>query len=150
MTVEFVDTNVLVYAYDRSAGPKNLRAAALIDRLWSGNAGGTSIQVLQEFFVVTTRKIARPLRPDKARTIIGDMGAWRLHRPSVEDVLGAIDIAERARISFWDGMIVRSASTLGAAVIWSEDLQAAVKISGVRISDPFLDDRSLTGPGKLP
>ena len=147
MAVEFVDTNVLVYAYDRSAGQKNRRAAALMERLWSGNAGSTSIQVLQEFFVITTRKIARPLRPERARTIIGDMGAWRIHRPSIEDVLGAIEIAEKACISFWNGMIVRSASAQGATVVWSEDLQAGGKISGVRIHNPFLDDRALTGPG---
>lgn len=142
MTVEFVDTNVLVYAYDRSAGPKNRKAAGLMERLWSGNTGCTSIQVLQEFFVITTRKIAKPLRPEKARTIIGDMGSWRVHRPSVEDLLGAVDIAEKARISFWDGMVVRSASALGATVIWSEDLQSGGNISGVRIRNPFLDDRA--------
>lgn len=145
MTVEFVDTNVLVYAYDRSAGPKNRRGAALMERLWSGNTGCTSIQVLQEFFVITTRKIAKPLRPERARTIIGDMGAWRVHRPSVEDVLGAIDIAEKARISFRDGMVVRSASAQGATVIWSEDLQSGGNISGVWIRNPFLDDRALNG-----
>ena len=142
MTVEFVDTNVLVYAYDRSAGSKYRRASALMEKLWSGNGGCTSIQVLQEFFVITTRKIAKPLRPERARAIIGDMGAWRVHRPSVEDVLFAIDIAEKARISFWDGMVVRSASVQGATVIWSEDLQSGGNISGVRIWNPFLDDRA--------
>lgn len=145
MTVEFVDTNVLVYAYDRSAGPKNRKAASLMERLWSGNTGCTSIQVLQEFFVITTRKIAKPLRPERARTIIGDMGAWRVHRPSIEDVLGAIDIAEKSRISLWDGMVVRSASAQGATVIWSEGLRSGGNISGVRIRNPFLSDRSLNG-----
>ncbi|MCL5884333.1 MAG: PIN domain-containing protein [Deltaproteobacteria bacterium] len=137
MSAEFVDTNVLVYGCDRSAGRKHEKAAALLNRLWEEETGCMSVQVLQEFFVVATRKIPRPLGPDRARGIIADFGAWRIHSPGVEDVLGAIDLAGRSRISFWDAMVVRSAAALSAGVLWSEDLQAGRKIAGVLVRNPF-------------
>ena len=55
---QFVDTNILIYAHDRSAGPKHLRAKALIQELWDSGGGYLSIQVLQEFYVNVTRKDA--------------------------------------------------------------------------------------------
>ncbi len=60
-TGRFVDTNVLVYAHDRSAGTKHARARALLEELWDGRDGCLSVQVLQEFFVAVTRKVPRPL-----------------------------------------------------------------------------------------
>jgi predicted nucleic acid-binding protein len=58
---QFVDTNVLVYAYDVTAGRKHDHARALVEHLWEALEGCLSVQVLQEFFVTTTRKIPRPL-----------------------------------------------------------------------------------------
>lgn len=141
MSDEFVDTNILVYACDRSAGRKHEMSAALMDRLWDDAKGCTSTQVLQEFYVIVTRKIGKPLAPDRARAIIADFGAWPVHSPAVEDVLAAIDISAKTRISFWDGMIVRSAAALSAGILWSEDLDAGSVMSGVRILNPFTDVR---------
>jgi predicted nucleic acid-binding protein len=59
----FVDTNVLVYAHDDSAGAKRDQARLLVEQLWDSREGCLSVQVLQEFFVTVTRKIARPLGP---------------------------------------------------------------------------------------
>jgi predicted nucleic acid-binding protein len=76
---QFVDTNVLIYAHDRSAAAKHGRAHALLTGLWDNQAGCLSIQVLQEFYVNITRKVARPLDYATARQIVADLGSWRIH-----------------------------------------------------------------------
>ena len=53
-----VDTNVLIYAHDRSAGSKHDQARLLLRGLWENRTGCLSIQVLQEFYVNVTRKVA--------------------------------------------------------------------------------------------
>ncbi|HZY46016.1 MAG TPA: PIN domain-containing protein, partial [Anaerolineae bacterium] len=110
---QFVDTNILVYAHDSSAGAKHIRARALLAELWRSNTGCLSIQVLQEFYVNITRKVARPLDQDTARQIIVDLGRWTVHSPTVNEVVEAIALQERHTLSFWDAMIVTSAIHLG-------------------------------------
>ena len=140
MTAEariFVDSNVLVYAYDTSAGHKRERAVAVLDELWRDRRGALSIQALQEFFVTVTSKLPRPIAVADARRIIVNLGRWRMHEPDVEDVTQAIDIHRDYEISFWDAMIVRSAAELGCDVLLSEDLNAGQTYRGVRVSNPF-------------
>jgi len=82
--LQFVDSNVLIYAYDATAGVKHERAKALIARLWETRDGCLSIQVLQEFYVTVTRKVARPLAADVAAEVVADLAAWRgLQRPDL-------------------------------------------------------------------
>lgn len=50
--LQFVDTNILIYAHDRSAGAKYIRARQLLSELWQTRSGCLSIQVLQEFYVI--------------------------------------------------------------------------------------------------
>ncbi len=138
---QFVDTNVLVYAHDRSAGAKHRRARALLADLWDSQAGCLSIQVLQEFYVNITRKVARPLDPADARQIVADLGHWHIHSPTVNAVLDAITLQQRHGLSFWDAMIVTSAIQLGCAIVWSEDLNAGQDYDGARVANPFLQNK---------
>src|ERR1700684_3735272 len=78
----FVDTNVLVYAHDDSAGGKRGQARALVEQLWEARDGCLSVQVLQEFFVTVTRKIAKPLSAEAAKEIVADYSRWYLHVPA--------------------------------------------------------------------
>jgi predicted nucleic acid-binding protein len=133
----FVDTNVLLYAHDGSAGIKQEQARALVEQLWESREGCLSVQVLQEFFVNVTRKIAKPLDTEAAKEIIADLSHWHMHVPAADDVLGAIGIHQRAGISFWDSMIVRSASEMGCDVLYSEDLNAGQEYFGVCVVNPF-------------
>jgi predicted nucleic acid-binding protein len=133
----FVDTNVLVYAYDRTAGEKRSRAKSLIDTLWMDARGCISLQVLQEFYVTVTTKIPRPLKAEVAAEIVRDLSYWRLHAPVAEDVLGAIDLQQRQGISFWDAMNLWSAQQLDCETIWSEDLSQGQRYNGVRVVNPF-------------
>jgi len=133
----FVDTNILLYAHDESAGDKHDRARALVEQLWESREGCLSVQVLQEFFVNVTRKIAKPLDAAMAKEIVADFSRWYLHVPGADDVLAAIGIHQRTGISFWDAMVIRSAAEIGCAVLYSEDLNAGQEYSGVRVENPF-------------
>ena len=57
----FVDTNVLVYAYDQAAGSRHDRARDLVETLWNAGRGVLSTQVLQEFYVNIQRKTRPPV-----------------------------------------------------------------------------------------
>ena len=135
--LQFVDTNVLIYAHDRSAGEKHLRARELVTGLWESGEGCLSIQVLQEFYVNVTRKVAKPLTPEAAAQIIADLSVWQVYRPGVEDVLDAIRLQSRYRISFWDAMIIASALQSGCQTIWSEDLNPGQTYDQVKVLSPF-------------
>ena len=133
----FVDANVLVYAHDASAGKKKLAAERLVASLWDRGGGCLSVQVLQEFFVTVTRKVADPLSPDEAADRIRNFRAWTVFVPRLDDVLSAIALHEQWRVSFWDAMIVHAAAELGCDVLWTEDLQDGQVVQGVRIRNPF-------------
>lgn len=135
--LQFVDTNILIYAHDRSAGEKHIRARDLVSELWQTGEGCLSIQVLQEFYVNVTQKVARPLAPEAAAQIIADLSVWQVHCPGVQDVLDAIGLQARYRISFWDAMIVASALQLGCKTLWSEDLNPGQSYDQVRVLNPF-------------
>jgi predicted nucleic acid-binding protein len=133
----FVDTNVLVYAYDLSAGEKHEQARRLVEELWRTRRGCISVQVLQEFFVNITRKIPTTLPTQTARELIQDLSHWKTHAPDEQSVLAAIDLHERASLSFWDAMILHSASSSGCETIYTEDLNAGQSYDGVMVENPF-------------
>jgi predicted nucleic acid-binding protein len=134
---QFVDTNVLVYAYDKSDEEKRLRAADLITTLWEYRLGCLSIQTLQEFYVTMTRKIREPLSSAAAEEILVDLSSWQIHRPTVTDMQAAIALQRNYQISFWDAMILQSAHALKCTVVWSEDLGDGQIYGGVRVRNPF-------------
>ena len=135
--LQFVDTNILVYAHDRSAGVKHIQASDLLLDLWQTRSGCLSIQVLQEFYVTITRKVAMPLAYTEAAAIVGNLTHWRVYAPGPKDLLGAIDLEHRCQISFWDAMIVHSAARLGCKLIWSEDFNPGQIYDGIRLLNPF-------------
>lgn len=133
----FLDTNLLVYAYDRSAGQKHILAAELVEACWENENGCLSIQVLQEFFVTVTRKIAAPLDPQTARQIVADLAQWRLHAPEAHDLLQAIDLQQNYQLAFWDAQVIQSASSLGCKLLLSEDLTHGQLYGDVQVTNPF-------------
>lgn len=133
----FMDTNILVYAYDRSAGKKHSIAAQLVRDCWENETGCLSIQVLQEFFVNVTRKIAAPLDLSTARQLVADLAQWHVQAPEVNDILQAIDFQARYQLSFWDAMVVQSAARLGCKQLLSEDLNHGQMYGEVQVVNPF-------------
>ena len=102
----FIDSNVLIYAYDQDAGSKRARAGELLAGLWGSAAGVVSVQVLQEFFTNATRKLKQPLDLAKAREVVRIYGEWVAAPTDPSHVLRAIDIMQGYQLSFWDSMIV--------------------------------------------
>jgi predicted nucleic acid-binding protein len=135
----FVDTNVLLYAFDTSAGEKRGRALEVIDTAWRDGNGCVSVQVLQEFYVNATRKLERRLPVETAKRLVASLSRWEVHAPEAEDVLSAIDLQQHAHLSFWDAMVLQSAGKLGCSLLYSEDLNAGQRIAGVTIVNPFIE-----------
>jgi predicted nucleic acid-binding protein len=134
---EFVDANVLVYAFDASAAAKQAAAERLLSRLWDTGTGCLSIQVLQEFFVTVTRKVAQPLSIDEAADRIREFATWKIFAPTAKDMLAAIALQKQAVLNFWDAMVVEAAAESGCDVLWTEDLNDGQLLRGVRIRNPF-------------
>lgn len=134
---EFVDTNVFVYAFDASSGEKGEKARELVRDLWERERGCLSLQVLQELYVTLTRKVGRPLSPEAASRLVEDLSAWPCHEPSRVDLLDAIALARKSKVSLWDALILQSARRSGCDVLWSEDLNAGQKLAGVVVRNPF-------------
>ena len=135
--LEFIDTNVLLYALDHTEKMKQAQAEALLERLWRDHSGCLSVQVLQEFYVNATRKLSKPLDSDTARQVIEDYSLWIVHAPGSASVLAAVDISRQHRVSFWDALILESALEIGAEVVWSEDLNAGQHFDGLVVQTPF-------------
>ena len=132
----FIDTNVLVYAYDIDAGSKQRKAEKALISLRQQKLGALSMQVLQEFYSTVTRKLKPPIPRAEARAIVEDFSHWCV-APTAADIQEAFQIEDQAQIGFWDAMIVAAAVRAGATRILSEDLNPGQTIAGIQIENPF-------------
>ena len=138
MTVKtFVDTNILVYAHDRSAGAKREAARGRLEELWATRCGVVSTQVLQELYAIVTRKVATPLPVVEARQLVNDYLVWECIVNGPDAIVGAFDYESRYRISFWDSLIVHAANVSEASILLSEDLNSGQRYGGVLVENPF-------------
>ena len=132
-----MDTDVLLYAFDTSAAENRAMALDLVRDVWRVGNGCVSVQVLQEFYVNATRKLARPVTADTAARIVASLSHWEVHAPGADDVLSAIVLHRSARLSFWDAMVVTSAHAMGCELLYSEDLNTGQSIGGVTVVHRF-------------
>jgi predicted nucleic acid-binding protein len=137
--LDFVDTNILLYAHDRTDQQKQQRAEDLLRRLWATRTGAISTQVLQEFYSVATRRWSPRMERDQARQIVATYRAWRCMQIDVDAILAATDLEERHQLALWDALIVVAARRAGATRLFTEDLNHGQIIEGVRIVNPFAD-----------
>jgi predicted nucleic acid-binding protein len=131
----FVDTNVFVYADDRSARTKRVRARAVLSELIRAKRAVVSTQVMQEYFVAAIKKLG--LSPERARIRIERLNRLDVVLIRPELILGAVDLCRLHTLSFWEALVVRSASAAGCGRLLTEDLQDGQTIDGVRIENPF-------------
>jgi predicted nucleic acid-binding protein len=132
----FFDTNVLVYADDKSAPAKQRRAIELVAEHRRARTGVVSLQVLQEYFVTVTRKLRVDARI--ARRKVELLAEFDVAAPEVSDILAAIDLHRLHGLSFWDALIVRAAQQAGCAVLLSEDMQNTRDVDAIRVVNPFV------------
>ncbi|HXC90777.1 MAG TPA: PIN domain-containing protein [Stellaceae bacterium] len=132
----FFDTNVLLYSISRDSGEaeKRERAIELLDL----NDGALSVQVLQEFYVQTTR----PTRPDPlpheiAANLIHTWTRFRVQEIDLVILSAALEIKAAHGFSYWDSAIIAAARALGCRELYSEDMSHGRRVDGVVILNPF-------------
>jgi predicted nucleic acid-binding protein len=133
---DFLDTNVLVYAYDISDPKKQRIAQDLVERAISGDAVA-SPQVLAEFAATLLHKLSPPARPEDVTTILDALGPIRLISQDAGVVRRAVEAHAAYGLHFYDGMIVAAAERAGCECIWSEDLNHGQKYFGATVTNPF-------------
>jgi len=134
----FVDTNVLVYAHDRSAGRRYQLAKELLERLWIERRGVLSTQVLQEFCAAVLRKSARPAKMEELEERLDAFLHWEVVVNSAAAALEALQLQKRHQVSFWDALILRAAAVAEADVLYSEDLSHGQSYGRVQVVNPFV------------
>lgn len=131
----FIDTNVFVYADDGAAPTKQARARSVLSELIRGKRAVVSTQIMQEYFAAAIRKLG--LSSDRARVRVERLNRLDVILVRPELILGAIDLCRLHDLSFWDALVLRSASAAGCGRLLTEDLQHGRIIDGVTIENPF-------------
>jgi len=131
----FLDTNILVYAYDLDAPGKRAVAQQLVEEGWA-NLGRTaiSVQVLQELHA-NLRKRRVPLV--EAAQVLRDFATWPVVDNTLELLLAVLQDQQRWKLSLWDALIVAAARASGASELITEDLSDGQDYGGVRARNPF-------------
>jgi predicted nucleic acid-binding protein len=133
----FVDTNVLVYSRDRSEKKKQPLADAWRQALWRTGKGRLSIQVLNEYYQVVTRKLSPGLPRADARAELRDLWHWQPIPLNQAVIEAAYDAEDRWSLSYWDALIVAAAMHAECEVLLSEDLSAGQVYDGLQVVNPF-------------
>lgn len=137
----FIDTSLLVYAYDLSEPRKQERALSVLDSLASAEAGAISTQVLSEFYVTVTGKIAKPLAlPDAMSRIEHHLQIWTVLSISTLIVVEAIRGVRQHHLNFWDSQVWATARMNQVLIVFSEDFADRPMLEGVRFVNPFAAD----------
>jgi predicted nucleic acid-binding protein len=132
----FLDTNVLVYLFDVHEPAKRSIAQNLIGSQDPARFA-VSAQVLGEFYVTVTRKLRHPLDAPTARTAVSQLAQLPVIATDLPLVRAAMETAEKARLSYWDALIVEAAASSGCDRLLTEDMTAGETIRGVQIVNPF-------------
>ncbi len=133
---EFLDTNVLVYAYDTSEPRKQQLAQGLVRRAFAGEIVASS-QVLVEFAATLLHKITPAAKPEDLTVLLDTLGPIRLIAVDGDVVRRAVQARAQYGLHFYDGMIVASAERGGCQKIWSEDFNAGQTYFGIPVENPF-------------
>ena len=132
----FVDTNVWVYAVDDADPAKQTRARAILAPTASTDVV-LSVQVLGEFYVTTTRKLARPVASERAQSMVEQMSRLPVVAIDGEHVAAAIAGSRAWQVSYWDALVIAAAASSGCSTILSEDLADGARYANVRVVNPF-------------
>jgi predicted nucleic acid-binding protein len=138
----FLDTNILVYLFDYDSPVKQRLAREILEKYGPTGSLLLSTQVLQEFYVTVTKKLAVPLAVEAAAQAVSDLAALPLIPIDSALILSAIRRSHMARLSFWDALIIEAALAGKATDLYSEDLQHHQQFDGLRIVNPFLSATS--------
>lgn len=131
----FIDTNVIVYAVDTTRGAAHKRQIAR--NILREGGFGISTQVLQEFYVTAIKKLKRPLSVPTAARWVEQLCRAELVTIDVSLIKLGIAHSQRYQINYWDGAIIAAAEALGAATVYSEDMNHGQNYGSVKVINPF-------------
>jgi predicted nucleic acid-binding protein len=134
----FVDTNVLLYAFDEADLKKQAAARHWRAALWTSKRGRLSVQVLQEFYANILRRW--PAAQEQARAEIRNLSAWHPVPMDYEMLVRGWRLQDRFQLSFWDSLIVAAAKSSACNFLLTEDLQPGQDLDGVTVLNPFSSD----------
>ena len=134
----FVDTNVLIDAVDTNNPSKQTRARLLLTEIAESMV--ISTQVLLEFYVTATRKLATPMSEEDAGRRVQELSGTDVVDVTVPLVRAALALSREHRLSMWDALIVESARARGCRRLFTEDLQHGREFGIVRVENPFRSD----------
>jgi predicted nucleic acid-binding protein len=133
----FVDTNVLLYARDAGQPRKQPVAQDWLATLWRTRSGRISTQVLSEYYVNATRKLAPRMPEADAWDDVRALLQWRPRAVDADLLQRGREVMSRHRLGWWDSLVVAAARAEGCAILLSEDLQDGGVYGGVTVRDPF-------------
>ena len=133
---EFLDTNVVLYAYDDNEPRKQPIAQDLLRRAVRSECV-ISVQVLSEICNTILRKLTISHSIDLLREILDQLEPVPTVSPDERTVRRAVDCREKYGLHFYDGMIIAAAERAGCKKVWSEDLNSGQEYFGVRVENPF-------------
>ncbi|MCR4335881.1 MAG: PIN domain-containing protein [archaeon] len=135
---KLVDSNLLIYAYDKGAGQKHILAKELLKERWLKQDGFLSVQNLAEFYHVTTRKINNKVKPEQAKQIILDLTqGFSIIRYNENTIINAVNNQLAYKIEFWDSLIVSAMEENGISTIITENEKDFKKIKWLKVINPF-------------
>lgn len=135
MSKVFLDTNILIYTLDTHDPRKQDRCRSLLRTIQSENNGVISTQIMQEFYVVATKKLS--VKPQVVKNILHSFENFEVVQINPPLIQEAIDCSIIHQVSFWDALIIVSAESAKCGKLWSEDLNSGQVIRGVKIENPI-------------
>ncbi len=137
MSKMFLDTNILVYSLDSSNPRKKAISREYLRKCTKENCGVISTQILQEFFIVSTKKMG--VEPLTAKSLVHSFQNFETVMVSPELIENAVDCHILNRISFWDALVIVAAESSKCDVVLTEDMNNGQIIRGVRIKNPYIN-----------
>jgi predicted nucleic acid-binding protein len=135
----FLDTNIFVYSFDRSAVVKSRKAAQLIRKALTTQKGIISYQVVQEFFNVALRKFSQPMKAADAGQYLGTVFRPLLGVHSSQALYAeALHLQAKSGLSWYDSLIVSAAIQAQCDFLFTEDLQHGQRFGTLQVANPFL------------
>ncbi len=135
-----IDTNLLVYAMDRSEPAKQRVCNELFEECWSQKRSFTvSVQNLSEFYTTTTKKITKPIPTRVAQkfvSLIVGFRNWKVLAPTAQTITAAIDLSIEHNVHYWDAVIAATMRENGVFSIYTEDGHFS-RIPWLTVANPF-------------
>lgn len=138
MTAVFVDTNVLLYAFDDAYPDKRDRSRAWLATCWSARCGRLSTQVLNEFYANARKRFRNAISAGDARAEVRRYQEWMPWQIDQATIETAWAIESRYDFNYWDALMASAAQHMGCVLLLTEDLQHDQMIDGLRVVSPFL------------